>query len=135
MLNTAKSQSPADDLLELPLLGAQLGIWLADQIADRKNLYTVAHYAELTGQVDTDLLSQAIRQGLSEADTLHARFVETAAGPVQRLPQHRLPAAMPGPVCVDLTAEPDPAAAALQLMRSDLEHAPACRWRGALVLP
>ncbi|MDN3578311.1 amino acid adenylation domain-containing protein [Chitinimonas viridis] len=123
MLNTAKSQSPADDLLELPLLGAQLGIWLADQIADRKNLYTVAHYAELTGQVDTDLLSQAIRQGLSEADTLHARFVETAAGPVQRLPQHRLPAAMPGPVCVDLTAEPDPAAAALQLMRSDLEHA------------
>ncbi|MBI0460034.1 hypothetical protein F7105_20975, partial [Dickeya dianthicola] len=37
------------DTLELPLVAAQPGIWMADQIASQPNAFAVAHALELCG--------------------------------------------------------------------------------------
>ncbi|OHX19568.1 non-ribosomal peptide synthetase, partial [Chromobacterium sphagni] len=105
---------------ELPLFGSQLGIWLADQIAEQGNTYTVAHCVELCGAIDAARLSLAIRQGLAEADTVVARFAETAEGPAQFLPVGFDAAALPLPQWQDLSAEAEPEALARQWMRADL---------------
>ncbi|RLM24495.1 non-ribosomal peptide synthetase [Brenneria alni] len=104
---------------ELPLAAAQPGIWFADQIASRRNAFTVAHVIELCGPVDRDCLDAAIRQGLSEADTIHARFYLNEAGvPVQRFPCHCQPQQVNAPEWLDVGQEGEDAARAL--MRDDL---------------
>ena len=71
---------------DYPLVAAQPGIWIADQIALRRNSFAVAHYTELHGAIDRSALERAIRQGLAEADTVQARFFEAQDGqPVQLL--------------------------------------------------
>ncbi|QDQ27202.1 amino acid adenylation domain-containing protein [Chitinimonas arctica] len=122
MLSTAKLHTPSATELALPLLGSQLGIWLADQIGAPGNAYTVAHYIELAGPMDIPLLCQAIRQGLAEADTPLARFADTPAGPLQFLPQGIQAADLPEPACLDLRGEADPGLAAQALMRADLDR-------------
>lgn len=118
MLSIVTQNTPAYRVL--PVVGSQLGIWLADQISPVSNSYTVAHYLELTGEPDIHCLCQAICQGLSEADTVHARFTETDSGPVQHLPAG-LEAGDPAlPQVLDLRLEKDPEQAARQLMQDDL---------------
>ena len=107
-------------IIELPLIGPQPGIWLADQIAGRAGAWAVAHYVELNGELDADRLVCAIRHGVAEADTLHARYAETETGPVQRIPLHRSPEEMDEPERLDLRGEPDPAEAARRWMEADL---------------
>ena len=51
---------------DYPLVAAQPGIWIADQIALRRNGFAVAHYTELHGAIDRSALERAIRQGLAE---------------------------------------------------------------------
>ncbi|MDC9604089.1 amino acid adenylation domain-containing protein [Xenorhabdus griffiniae] len=73
--------------LTLPLVAAQPGIWVADQLANRRNVFTIAHYIEINGRLDRTLFDAAIRQGLAEADTIHARyFVNEEGEPVQQIP-------------------------------------------------
>ena len=93
---------------ELPLVAAQPGIWVADQISPHANAYAVSHYIELNGALDQDRLMQAIAQGLSEVDTLQFRFEERDGVPVQWLdPQLAiLPVEL-----IDLRDSPDAAAA------------------------
>ncbi|WP_188262523.1 non-ribosomal peptide synthetase [Azospirillum tabaci] len=100
----------------IPLLGTQLGIWLADQVAARKNAYVIAHAIELNGAVDAALLSQAIRDGLAEADTVTARFAERDGSVVQILGD----GAVAEPERVDLSTATDPEAAARAVMADDL---------------
>ncbi|AWJ86457.1 non-ribosomal peptide synthetase (plasmid) [Azospirillum sp. TSH58] len=101
----------------IPLLGTQLGIWLADQVAARKNAYVIAHAIELNGAIDAVRLSQAIRDGLAEADTVTARFAERDGGVVQILGGGK---AATEPERMDLTAAADPEAAARAVMADDL---------------
>ncbi|SUI63295.1 Enterobactin synthase component F [Serratia marcescens] len=106
---------------DYPLVAAQPGIWVADQIALRRNSFAVAHYTELHGAIDRSALERAIRQGLAEADTVQARFFEAQDGqPVQRLPLIADPARVQAPEWFDFSARPDAEQAALALMNDDL---------------
>ncbi|TWA85533.1 amino acid adenylation domain-containing protein [Azospirillum brasilense] len=100
----------------IPLLGTQLGIWLADQVAARKNAYVIAHAIELNGAIDAARLSQAIQDGLAEADTVTARFAERDGRVVQILGGD----AVAEPERLDLTTAADPEAAARAVMADDL---------------
>ncbi|WP_051294123.1 non-ribosomal peptide synthetase [Pseudoduganella violaceinigra] len=65
---------------QLPLNGSQLGIWLADQVAENKQGYVIAHCIEMRGGLQPELLARAVRRGLAEADTVTARYVQVEAG-------------------------------------------------------
>ncbi|CCJ08167.1 non-ribosomal peptide synthetase [Methylocystis sp. SC2] len=106
--------------LELPLIAAQPGIWMGDQVSPTRNAFIVAQYVELKGVVDVDSFRAAIRIGLSEADTVHARFIESEGRLSQIIPQRRNAGESPDPDVVDVSEEPDPEAAALASMRADL---------------
>ncbi|EHD23287.1 MULTISPECIES: amino acid adenylation domain-containing protein [Brenneria] len=102
------------DFQELPLVAAQPGIWFAEQIAAQRNAFTVAHVIELCGPVDRDCLDAAIRQGLSEADTVHARFcLSESDTPVQRLPRRVQAPQVNAPEWLDVSEEGENAAHAL----------------------
>lgn len=107
-------------VLDLPLVAAQPGIWMGDQVSSTRNAFIVAQYVELNGEVDVETLRNAIRLGLAEADTVHARFVESEGRLWQRIPQRRNAADLPAPDLIDLGQKPDPEAAALEFMRADL---------------
>lgn len=103
----------------LPLTGAQAGIWLAQQLAPGSPVYNTADAVELEGAFDESVIATSIRAVLDEAEALHARFLDTADGPVQVLQRARdwaLPA-------VDLRGTPDPSAAADAWMADDLAQA------------
>ncbi|ABC30550.1 Non-ribosomal peptide synthetase modules and related protein [Hahella chejuensis KCTC 2396] len=103
-----------------------MGIWLADQIAVGRNSYVVAHYVDLQGAVDAPLLQRAIRMGLAETDTPHARFIEDDRGVTQRLPMNRCVDDVDVPDLLDLTTEADPKRQAGAIMYEDL----GTPWRG-----
>ncbi len=107
--------------LELPLIAAQPGIWMGDQVSSTRNAFVVAQYVELNGDIDVESLRRAIRIGLSETDTVHARFIENEGRLSQIIPQRRNAADLPEPDVIDVSEEPDPEAAALGFMRADLE--------------
>ena len=44
----------------LPLVAAQPGIWMAEKLSDLPSAWSVAHYVELTGDVDAPLLARAV---------------------------------------------------------------------------
>ena len=60
----------------LPLVAAQPGIWMAEQLSTLPNAWSVAHYTELKGDIDAPLLAKAIAAGMMQADTLRMRFAE-----------------------------------------------------------
>ncbi|HGN8721600.1 TPA: enterobactin non-ribosomal peptide synthetase EntF [Enterobacter bugandensis] len=60
----------------LPLVAAQPGIWMAEQLSSLPNAWSVAHYTELKGNIDAPLLAKAIAEGMMQADTLRTRFAE-----------------------------------------------------------
>ncbi|MBD2795997.1 amino acid adenylation domain-containing protein [Xenorhabdus sp. 18] len=63
---------------------------MADQLASHRNVFTIAHYIEINGELDRSLFDAAIRQGLSEADTIHAQYFLNEEGePVQQIPTFR----------------------------------------------
>lgn len=103
----------------LPLVAAQTGIWIADQIANPRNAFTIAHYTEITGHIDSILFDKAIRQGLSEADTVNAQFFIDNNIPVQKLPCHYTPQQVNTPQWLDFTQDLDPSAA-YNVMEQDL---------------
>jgi enterobactin synthetase component F len=102
---------------ELPLVAAQPGIWVADQISPHANAYAVSHYIELNGPLDQACLLRAIEQGLSEVDTLQFRFEERDGVPMQ---WHDPELAILPVEYIDLRESPDAAAAARALMQLDM---------------
>lgn len=60
----------------LPLVAAQPGIWMAEQLSSLPNAWSVAHYTELKGDIDAPLLAKAVAEGMMQADTLRMRFTE-----------------------------------------------------------
>ena len=100
----------------LPLVAAQPGIWIADQLTQHHNAYAVAHFVELRGAINNGLLAQAIVAGMQEADTLNMAFAEVEGEALQWLQ----PQAFNAPKIVDLRDETDAAAKARALMREDM---------------
>ncbi|WP_419998138.1 amino acid adenylation domain-containing protein [Streptomyces boninensis] len=102
----------------LPLTAAQRGIFFAQRLDPANPAFNTVVVMEIRGPVDGPLLARAVRQSEGESGSFDVEFVELADGPRQR------------PVdlgCsswqeVDLTGEPDPLAAARELMDRD-------RWR------
>ncbi|WP_342755483.1 amino acid adenylation domain-containing protein [Pantoea sp. MBD-2R] len=104
--------------LALPLVAAQPGIWMADQIAGHRNIFAVAHYSELHGDLNRASMDRAIRMALAEADTLHARFGLAEDGtPMQWIPET---ASVIAAEWYDLSQRANPKQAALSLMQEDL---------------
>ncbi|MBB6251387.1 condensation domain-containing protein, partial [Nitrospirillum iridis] len=101
-----------------PLSAAQLGIWLALEIAEDTANYNIAEYIEIHGPIDSGLFERALDQVISESQTLHLRF-ETGDGGLAQfigpIPHRSL-------VKIDFSAAPDPRAAAESWMRSELSR-------------
>ncbi|KRB98194.1 non-ribosomal peptide synthetase [Duganella sp. Root198D2] len=104
----------------LPLNGSQLGIWLADQVAENKQGYVIAHCIEVRGALQPELLSRAIQLGLAEADTVTARYVQTGDGARQQLRGADAAHAIAPPVQLDLRSHADARQQAEAWMRADM---------------
>jgi len=104
---------------QLPLVAAQPGIWMAEQLSDLPNAWSVAHYVELTGPVDAPLLAKAVVAGMMQADTLRMRFTEDNGEIRQWVDESVI---LPEPQIIDLRANGDPHAAALAQMHADLNQ-------------
>lgn len=103
----------------LPLVAAQPGIWMAEKLSTLPSAWSVAHYVELTGELDAPLLAKAVVAGLEQADTLRMRFSEDN-GEVWQWVDSAL--AFAPPEIIDLREKSDPHAAAHALMQSDLQQ-------------
>ncbi|MFC9774530.1 amino acid adenylation domain-containing protein [Paenibacillus chitinolyticus] len=103
--------------LRLPLSGAQQGIWYAHQMDGQRSVYNTAEWLEIHGDINEELLEQALRLTVREAEWLHARFGEDGDGPWQEL----------GPetdwtlLKIDVSRMKHPLAEAEAWMRQDLQ--------------
>jgi amino acid adenylation domain-containing protein len=100
----------------LPLLAAQSSVWLAQADDPGARSYSISECLDIRGPVDPELMQEACRQVEAEADALRIRFALGADG----LSQVVESAASCGLRYLDLTAEPDPAAALAAWAETDL---------------
>ena len=103
----------------LPLVAAQPGIWMAEKLSTLPSAWSVAHYVELTGELDASLLAKAVVAGLEQADTLRMRFSEDN-GEIWQWVDSAL--AFAQPEIIDLRAKSNPHEAARALMQADLQQ-------------
>ncbi|MER6447372.1 amino acid adenylation domain-containing protein [Streptomyces venezuelae] len=105
-------------LPDLPLTGAQKGIWFDEQLSSGRLAYNMADYLDVSGPLDEPLLRRALGLVLDEAECTRARFFDVGGLPVQRIePLDGLPLEV-----LDLGGSPDPVAEALRLMDEDLHR-------------
>ncbi|MEV0342588.1 amino acid adenylation domain-containing protein [Nocardia sp. NPDC050713] len=118
---SVERDKPRTDNSELPLTGAQLGIWNAQRLDPESLSYLVGEVLEISGPepIDVALLDNAIRRTIAETDTMRLRFIETPDGPRQRMTD-AAPEVRP---LVDLRNEADPVAAAHRLVTAERERA------------
>ncbi|WP_078630301.1 non-ribosomal peptide synthetase [Streptomyces roseochromogenus] len=114
----------------LPLSAAQEGVWFAQQLDENSPVYTAGEYVDIQGPLDVERFCRAVRRAVDWAEALHFRVAATPEGPRQ-IPVADLQWSMP---VVDVSAEADPHAAALDLLREqtgrpfDLAEAPLFRF-------
>ncbi|MGO3413832.1 MAG: enterobactin non-ribosomal peptide synthetase EntF [Kluyvera intermedia] len=101
----------------LPLIAAQPGIWMAEALSTLPNAWSVAHYVELKGNIDGDLLACAIATGMMQADTLRMRFAEDNGEVWQWVDES---AVIAKPLRHDLRGRENPQQDALAMMQADL---------------
>ncbi|URN14985.1 MULTISPECIES: non-ribosomal peptide synthetase [Streptomyces] len=99
-----------------PLLAAQEGIWAGHQLDPGSPAYNTAEYVRIHGAVDPAAFEKALRHAVAEVEALNVRFVTDGTG---RPWQVDAPGTDWAPHVADLTAEPDPHAAALAWMARD----------------
>jgi hypothetical protein len=98
------------------LTAAQTEIWLAQQLAPHSAKYNLCEYLDITGPIDPTIFERAVREAVTEVDSLGVRFTEAADGTPRQEPvadphwQFQL---------MDLSAELDPHAAASRWMRRE----------------
>ncbi|WP_330333099.1 amino acid adenylation domain-containing protein [Streptomyces sp. NBC_00536] len=97
---------------------AQREMWLAEQVDPTAPQQRIGEYLEIHGPVDRRVFETAVRQTVAEAVPMHARFVEEDGEPRQRV----VPFTDWEFPVLDVTGEPDPAAAARAWMRADLSR-------------
>ncbi|WP_157574284.1 non-ribosomal peptide synthetase, partial [Nocardia jejuensis] len=97
-----------------PLSPAQLGIWYSQHL-DPQVPINIAQYVELRGELDIELLEQAMVDGSLEFGSGFLRIVERDGEPMQMVD----PTLDRTIYHVDLRDEQDPAAAAMEWMRAE----------------
>ncbi|MFJ6894103.1 amino acid adenylation domain-containing protein [Streptomyces hokutonensis] len=100
-----------------PLLAAQEGIWTGQQLDPGSPAYNTAEYVRIEGPVDTVVFDTALHHVVAETEALNVTFVTDDSG---RPCQLDTPADDWRTHLADLTAEPDPQAAALAWMDQDM---------------
>ncbi|MGL4724764.1 MAG: enterobactin non-ribosomal peptide synthetase EntF [Scandinavium sp.] len=100
----------------LPLVAAQPGIWMAEQLSTLPNAWSVAHYVELEGDINGALFQQAIATGLNQTETVRTRFTQENGEVWQWLDDQPFPA----PALFDLRGEADACATAKAKIQADL---------------
>ncbi|AJC59858.1 condensation domain-containing protein [Streptomyces sp. 769] len=116
---------------QLALTSAQTGVWVAQQLNPDDRCFTFAEYCDIAGPVDPALFAETLREVAAATPALRARFDLGDEGLVQyiedtvEIPFHHL----------DLSAEPDPLAAAHRWMTEhqrtttyDLVKGPLATW-------
>src|SRR6266540_824332 len=98
------------------LSAAQLGIWFAQQIDPSSPAYNIGEYLEIQGSIDPILFEQALRRVATETEALRLQITDHADAPRQIIGP---PASWSMPT-IDVSAEPDPRAAAESWMQADL---------------
>lgn len=102
---------PAD----LPLTAAQRGIAVARKLWPHDGMFILAESVTLTGRIDAQRWADAVRAMIADTEAQRILLHDNGTDLVQRICAPDLV-----PVTVtDLTAEPDPAAAAEAIMRAD----------------
>ncbi|WP_239657423.1 non-ribosomal peptide synthetase [Mycobacterium riyadhense] len=107
------------DVCALPLTQGQLDIWLAQETGHSGIEWQLAYFVKIEGPVKPDLLEQAIRQAIQEAEPTRAAFFEVDGQVFQRAiddPDIEL-------VRYDLTGSHDPMQEAYR-MASLIQHTP-----------
>ncbi|MEV4949601.1 amino acid adenylation domain-containing protein [Streptomyces sp. NPDC053755] len=101
----------------MPVTGGQSGIWLAQQIEPEGSAYNIAFVLQLSGRIDLDRLTAAVRRATEEAESLHVRIEDVNGVPRQT------PTRFPVEVAhVDLRGEADPQEAAYRWMDADRDR-------------
>ncbi|MGK4582313.1 amino acid adenylation domain-containing protein [Kitasatospora sp. HPMI-4] len=105
--------------LRLPLSVPQTGIWFAHDLDPSGRKYSVADYHDIHGALDPALMDEAWRRVRQESEAMRTRAVVRDADGLWQLVDAEV-----GPDSgldfVDVSAEPDPDAAALAWMHEDL---------------
>ncbi|MDD7969413.1 non-ribosomal peptide synthetase [Actinomycetospora lemnae] len=104
---------------DLPLTGAQAGIWFAQHLDPSNPIYTTGERIDLRGPLAPDVLVAAIGDAVDEADALHVRFT-TVDGEPRQTPLAPDERAAWSVTRVDLRGEADPEAAARDWMADAL---------------
>ncbi|WP_344518020.1 condensation domain-containing protein, partial [Streptomyces paradoxus] len=100
------------------LMAGQLAVWYAQQLAPDNLGFNIAEYLEIGGGAKPDLLVEAARRRLREAESLRLRIRVIDGTPWQYVHDER-----DYPIhVVDLSEEPDPRAAAEEWMHADLRR-------------
>ncbi len=55
------------DTQQLPLTGAQAGIWFAQQLDPDNPIYNTGEYVEINGAIDVNIFKTALERVLTEA--------------------------------------------------------------------
>ena len=100
----------------LPLSAAQRGLWFAQNLSSSASIFNLAESIEIHGPIDPALFEQALRRAAAEADTVRVRYVEDIEGPRQII----TPVFVGHLPFVDVSAEPEPQAAAERWMMDEL---------------
>ncbi|NNH73194.1 amino acid adenylation domain-containing protein [Nocardia uniformis] len=105
----------------LLLTGPQLGIWNAQRFDPESGRYLVGEVLEISGDapIDVDLLAEAIRRTVAEAENMRLRFRETPDGPRQFVTDAE---AVLRPT-IDLRATAEPFALAYEAVALERHHA------------
>ncbi|MEU3455500.1 amino acid adenylation domain-containing protein [Micromonospora sp. NPDC006766] len=99
-----------------PLTTAQFGVWLAQRLDPDNPIYHLAEYADLTGPLDRAAFEAALRRTVADTEALRIRVEEPVEGQPVLSVSPSVDWALP---VLDLRAEADPYAAALDWMRAD----------------
>src|SRR5580704_10550146 len=91
-------------------------MWFAQKFSSSDSIFNLAESIEIHGPIDPVLFELALRQAGMEAETVRVRFIERRDGPRQVI-SPTLDATFP---FIDVSAEPDPRAAAQSWMMAEL---------------
>jgi amino acid adenylation domain-containing protein len=101
-----------------PLTDVQADVWLGCALDPASPAFNVGGYLDIAGPIDVPLYEKAVRRALDEAEALHVRWEDTEPGGE---PRQVLGPPSPWSVeFVDVSALPDPAAAAREWMAEDM---------------
>ncbi|MDX2878147.1 amino acid adenylation domain-containing protein, partial [Streptomyces ipomoeae] len=103
----------------LPLTAAQQGVWVAQRLAPDSPLYTCGIYYDVPGPVDRALLTRAVEQAVAETEALRVRFHDDGEESGEAARQVVDPSVTGELGYLDLSGEPDPAAAARAWIDAD----------------